>query len=111
MRISERSIAALAKIVTGDTQISPYKSGPVLVRLFNEFGANDSYGQGFPSRWYYAEEKIRAINGTDRLAVLVRSALDPREWLEFDKPREDAVSYLNDYLKFDGFEISPDGDF
>ena len=60
MRISERSISALAKIVTGDSQISPYKSGPVLVRLFNEFGAKDVYGQGFPSRWYYAEEKIRS---------------------------------------------------
>lgn len=41
MKISERSISALAKIVTGDSQISPYRSGPVLVRLFNEFGAND----------------------------------------------------------------------
>ena len=31
MKISERSISALAKIVTGDTQISPYRSGPILV--------------------------------------------------------------------------------
>lgn len=98
MRISERSISALAKIVTGDSQISPYKSGPVLVRLFNEFGANDTYGQGFPSRWYYAEEKIRAINGTAQLPALIRTILDPGEWLEFEKPRDDAVSYLNDYL-------------
>lgn len=111
MRISERSISALAKIVTGDSQISPYKSGPVLVRLFNEFGANDVYGQGFPSRWYYAEEKIRSINGTEHLPALIRAILDPRDWLEFEKPREDAVAYLNDYLKFDGFEITRDGEF
>jgi hypothetical protein len=69
MRISERSISAFAKIVTGDSQISPYKSGPVLVRLFNEFGANDVYGQAFPLRWYYAEDKIRAINGSEHLPV------------------------------------------
>lgn len=111
MKISERSISALAKIVTGDSQISPYKSGPALVRLFNDYGANDVYGQGFPSRWYFAEEKIRSINGTAQLPSLICSVLDPREWLEFEKPREIAVSYLNDYLKFDGYEISPDGEF
>ena len=111
MRISERSVSPLAKIITGDSQISPYKSGPGLVRLFNEFGASDVYGQGFPSRWYFAEEKIRSINGTDQLAGLIRAILDPRDWLEFQKPREEAVSYLNDYLKFDGLEIAKDGDF
>ena len=111
MKVSERSISALGKIVTGDSQISPYKSGPVLVRLFNEFGANDVYGQGFPSRWCYAEEKIWAINGTEQLRALIRTVLDPREWYEFEKPRDAAVSYLNDYLKFDGFEIARDGEF
>src|SRR3990172_1246997 len=100
MKISERSVSALAKIVTGDSQISPYKSGPVLVRLFNELGANDVYGQGFPSRWFYAEEKIRSINSTERLPSLIRAILDPRDWREFEKPREEAVAYLNDYLRF-----------
>ncbi len=111
MKISERSISALAKIVTGDSQISPYKSGPVLVRLFNEFGADDVYGQGFPSRWYYTEEKIRSINGTEHLPALIRTVLDPRDWLKFEKPCQEAVAYLNDYLKFDGFEIVRDGEF
>jgi len=111
MNISERSISALAKIVTGDSLISPYKSGPVLVRLFNEFGANDVYDQGFPSRWYYAEEKIRSINGTAQLSALIRTVFDPREWLEFEKTRDEAISYLNDYLKFDGYKIACDGDF
>lgn len=111
MEISERSISALAKILTGDSQISPYRSGPVLVRLFNELGANDVYGQGFPSRWRFAEEKIRALNGTSHLEALIRVILDPRDWREFDKPREEAVAYLNDYLKFDGFEVAPNGEF
>lgn len=111
MKISERSISALAKIVAGDTGISPYRSGPILVRLFNEFGANDVYGQGFPSRWFYAEQKIRSINGSDNLASLIRETLDPRDWLEYTKPRDEAVAYLNDYLKHDGYEIVKDGEF
>ena len=111
MRLSERSISALAKIVTGDSQISPYKSGPMLVRTFNEFGANDAYGQGFPSRWYYAEEKLRALNDTDNIPKIIRAVLDPREWFEFEQDPSQAVAYLNDYLRFDGYEIVADGDF
>jgi hypothetical protein len=105
VKISERSIAALAKVITGDSHISPYKSGPVLVKLFNEFGADDTYGQGFPSRWQYAENKIRAINGTSLLDSLISNILDQRDWHEFEKPSGEAVDYLNDYLKYDGYEI------
>jgi hypothetical protein len=111
MKVSERTVAAISKVVSGDSQLSPYKSGPMLVRLFNEFGANDSYGQGFPSRWYYTEEKLRALNGSEALAKLLREVLDPRDWLNFEKPRDGAVSYLNEYLKHDGYELACDGDF
>jgi len=89
MKISEPSVSALAKIVTGDSQISPHKSRPVLVRLFCEFGANDVYGQGIRSRWYYAEEKIRSINGTAHLRGLIRAILDPRDWLERGRRERD----------------------
>jgi hypothetical protein len=111
INLSERSVTALAKIITGDTQISPYRSGPVLVRLFNEFGANDVYGPGFPSRWFYTEGKIRSINGTHHLSDLIREILDPRDWIESKKSPEEAVAYLNEYLKFDGYEIIQDGEF
>jgi hypothetical protein len=111
MKISERSISALAKIVTGDESKSPYKSGQMLVRFFNDLGFEDSYGQGFPSRWNYVEIKIRQLNGSDKLGKLVRDIFDPRDWINYEKPREDAVAYLNDYLKHDGFEIVSDGDF
>ena len=109
MKISERSIAALAKVVTGDSSISPYNSGPNLVRIFNEFGANDVYGQGFPSRWFYAEDKLRTLNGSEKLDHLIREVLDPRDWPP-EKPRENAVAFLNDYFKFDGYELVPHGD-
>ena len=50
MKIARNTLAELVKIVTGDTKMSPYRSGPMLVRLFNEFGSNDFYEAGFPSR-------------------------------------------------------------
>lgn len=72
MKLSERTISAIGKIVTGDEGLSPYRSGPKLVRLFNDYGANDVYGQGFPSRWQYAEEKLRTLNGTTAILAHVR---------------------------------------
>ena len=39
------------KIITGDTKMSPYRSGPMLVRLFNEFGWNAFYGPGCAQHW------------------------------------------------------------
>lgn len=111
MKLSARSIQALSKIVTGDEGLSPYRSGPKLVTLFNEFGGNDQYKQGFPSRWQYAENKIHAINGTKQLSALIRSVFDPRDFLDAHKEVEPAMEFLNQRLKYDGFELVKDGDF
>jgi hypothetical protein len=111
MKISERTISAIGEVITGDKGISPYRSGPALVRLFNEFGANDSYGQGFPSRWDYAEKKLREINGTPNLPAILIKILDPREYLNTNHTLKGIADYLNPYLKYDGFELVFDGDF
>ena len=36
---------------------------------------------------------------------------DPRDWRDENKPREQAASYLNDYLKHDGYELAANGEF
>jgi len=51
MKVSERTIKFLGKTLCGDNGILPYKTGPQLVDFFVEFGADDRYGEGFPSRW------------------------------------------------------------
>lgn len=111
MKLSMRSIEALGRIVTGDEGLSPYRSGPRLVRLFNEFGANDSYGNGFPSRWHYAEEKLKMLNGSKALSALIRSVFDPRDFLDAKIQVEPAIDFLNQRFKYDGFELVKDGDF
>ena len=110
MIISRNTLAELVKIVTGDTKMSPYRSGPMLVRLFNEFGSNDFYAPGFPSRWKYAEEKLLPINGTPTLRRLVNTIFDATEWIGKDVKPEVAAEHLNKYLKFDGFELTRDGE-
>lgn len=105
MNLTERTITAIGKIVTGDERLSPYRSGPQLVRLFNDYGANDVYGQGFPSRWQYAEDKIRSLNGTKAIGSLLCQVLDPREFMDSEFKEEDAAQFINARLKYDGYEV------
>ncbi len=120
MKISERTIKRLGEIITGDKALSPYRSGPKLVSFFNDFGTNHAYGQGFPSRWTFAEDCLRQFNDTPALKKIILSALDPRDFMgatvhdkvtQQDKPAcvQDAMTYLNEFLAYDGYEVVPHG--
>lgn len=105
LKISERTLKALGKITTGDEKLSPYRSGPKLVSLFNEFGQNDVYGQGFPSRWTYAETCIRSINGTPALLLFIESIFDPREYLDTEFDIDRALEYFNKFLSYEKHQV------
>jgi hypothetical protein len=120
VKISERTIKPLGKIITGDSGISPYRSGLDLVAFFNEYGTNHQHGAGFPSRWMFAENCIRELNGSPAMNAAILGAIDPRHFASeraFDKisqerkpvPVQAAVAYLNQFLPFDGYEIVPHG--
>ena len=105
MQISERSIKRIGEIITGEAKLSPYRSGPQLITFFNELGGNDVYGQGFPSRWQFAENRIRERNGTPELRKVILSALDPRDFLDKELDIQAAVNHINQFLEYDGYEI------
>ena len=107
MKISHRTIGALKQHVTGDNGLTPYRSGPALVRLFNEYGSDDEYpsGGGFPSRHVYAEEKLKKLNGSPDLARLLEEIFDPLEFEGTEKSFHDAVEALNPLLARDGWKI------
>jgi hypothetical protein len=116
MKISARTVKRLGEIITGDKGLSPYRSGPKLVAFFNELGMNHTYGQGFPSRWSFAEDCIRQFNDTPIMVKIIRSALDPCDYMgatiydqekQQDRPADvqEALTYLNEFLEFDGYEI------
>lgn len=112
MRLSERTIQALGKLVTGDEKLTPYRSGPRLVRFFNALGCNDHYpqGGGFPSRWMFAEEKLRELNDSDAIRAVISQTIDPQAFLDFDGDLLAAIDYLNKYLRFDGYQVVLDSD-
>lgn len=109
-KLSERTVEALGKVITGATgPVS--RSGPQLVSFFNHFGSNDQYawGGGFPSRWRYAEEKLREFNGSPVMAKIIAEAVDPRAFHGTEISEQKTVEELNVFLEYDGFRLYKQG--
>ena len=107
MKISPKSISPLARFITGDIEQTPYLTGIKLVELFNEHGSDDvyKYGEGtFPSRWMYVEQKLETINGSDNLKAVLEDLIDDRFYIGKEEDLDAAVKYLNDIIKFDGYQ-------
>lgn len=115
MHISPLTLQHVAKMVSGDTKPWPYRSGPLLIRFFNNFGFADEYGQGFPTRYIYAENKLNELNGTPAIANVFTSLLDRRNWLNdrtgmVESPDHDAcLEMLNGLLSFDNLKAVKQG--
>jgi hypothetical protein len=76
LTLPEKLIDQLVGVITGNSRKSPYRSGPELVDFFNQFGANDLYGSGFPSRHVYCRDKLSQFNGTETMERIVCLAFD-----------------------------------
>jgi hypothetical protein len=111
MNLSEFTIEFLGSAIAGDVDGFPYRSGPQLVKFFNQFGARDVYpsGGGFPTRRIYAQDKLREINGSPVIKEVLSKALDPREFSKVNLDVENAVQNINSNIKFDGYEVVADG--
>ena len=103
-KLSMRTIEHLAKLVTGDNALAPYRGGPALVTFFNRHGSNEVYGPGFPSRWRFAQDQLVAHNGTPAILAILEDIFDP---LHFDKELDvhAAVADVNAYLQRDQLEV------
>lgn len=111
MKITERTIKFLGKTLCGDNGLLPRKSGPNLVDFFVNFGSNDIYGEGFPSRWIYTENKVREYNDSLTLKRIIEDSVDPRDLMESKIDPLETIRQINEYLKFDGYELKKIGEF
>ncbi|MDA3875607.1 MAG: hypothetical protein PF483_00805 [Halothiobacillus sp.] len=84
---------------------SEYRSGPKLVQFFNELGFNDSYGQGFPSRWIFTDERLAKINGTPALDQCIRNTFAPVNFVGRIQELDLLIKEFNQYLAFDQRKI------
>ncbi|MDZ5843363.1 hypothetical protein U4I66_16075 [Stenotrophomonas maltophilia] len=86
-----------------------YRSGPQLVRFFNALGFQDSYGQGFPSRWFYTDERLSSLNGTPKLDLCLKETFAPVNFIGRISELDSLLSEFNQYLSFDKWRIAREG--
>lgn len=113
--LSQDTLRKISEFFNGDNpDLMPYKSGPRLVEFFNSnFGFKDSYGQGFPSRWYYTMDKLIELTNRKKLDDFFNLILSKRYLMvDMDVSDVDAVvladrilTALNNYVKRDGFVL------
>jgi len=109
MKVSEFTIKHLSKIINGDCGYTPYLTGSTLVELFNRYGFRDTYGQGFPSRWLYVEEKIKKLNRSIKLAKVIEEIVDPRSYYDTEFKVAEAVEKINKIILHDGYLLIEKG--
>lgn len=106
MILSPKSLERLRLLINEETE---YRSGPQLVSFFNHLGFKDSYGQGFPSRWMFTDEKLAKLNGTPELDSCIRNALNPANFIGLIDELDGHITEFNKYLTFDKWKVVREG--
>ena len=106
MILTPKSIEKLRLLINEETE---YRSGPQLVQFFNALGFNDSYGQGFPSRWMFTDEKLKAINGSPELDKCIRTVLSPANFIGRISELDKHIAGFNKYIAFDKWKVTRNG--
>jgi hypothetical protein len=106
MILIPKSLEKLRLLINEETG---YRSGPQLVQFFNALGFNDSYGQGFPSRWMFTDEKLKAINGSPELDKCIRNVLSPANFIGRISELDKHIAEFNKYIAFDKWKVTRSG--
>lgn len=102
MILSNKTLEKLRILINEDTE---RRSGPALVSFFNTLGFNDTYGQGFPSRWIYTDEKLAKINGTPELDKCIKKVFAPVNFIGRFPQLDEFLKDFNQYIAFDSWKV------
>jgi hypothetical protein len=102
MNLNTKSLEKLRELINEEIE---YRSGSKIVSFFNEFGFNDSYGQGFPSRWFFTDEKLKQINNSLKLKECILKLFNPINFIGKNDKLKKFISEFNQYLQFDDLMI------
>ena len=109
MLLGKKTLEELRKIINGDNT-PDYRGGPKLVSFFNELGFNDVYGQGFPSRWEYTDDKLQKLNGKPELDKCIRMAFAVVDYIGRIEYLDKLIDNFNQYLAFDKWKVIRNND-
>lgn len=102
MLLQRQTLEKLRILINEETT---YRSGPALVAFFNRLGFNEQYGQRFPSRWKYTDDKLDFINGKPELDQCIRNLFAPIDYIGKFQELDNYINTFNQYLAFDGWKI------
>jgi hypothetical protein len=102
MELSQKTLEKLRILINEETE---YRSGPKLISFFNELGFNDEYGQGFPSRWMFTDEKLSILNGTADLDKCIKKLFAPVNYIGRFEELDGFIKEFNQYLAFDKWQV------
>lgn len=105
MLLSQKTLECLRDMINERTE---YRSGPKLVQFFRQLGFNDSYGQGFPSRWVYTDERLAKLNGSPSLDECIKRAFAPINFVGRIQELDECLKEFNKYLAFDKWRVIRD---
>lgn len=106
MKLSQQTIKQLVDLIDYKTG---YRTGPQLVAFFNNYGFNDSYGPGFPSRGAYTESRLKALNGRSELDRCIKDLFAPINFVDRFPDLEKLIAEFNQFLSFDGWKVVRQG--
>lgn len=111
MRLSPKTLEKLRELIN---EITQYRSGPKIIEFFSTFDyvdvyGNDylrKYGQGFPSRWIYTDQRLSQINNSPKMVACIKNLFTPIDYMDNLKRLDDLITEFNKYLQFDRYQIS-----
>ncbi|ULQ46240.1 hypothetical protein JN531_014180 [Flagellatimonas centrodinii] len=106
MILNPKTLENLRELINERTE---YRSGPKLVQFFNRLGFRDAYGQGFPSRWAFTDERLGKINGTPALDDCIKAVFSPANFIGRIAELDAHIQEFNQYLAFDKWRVVRDG--
>ena len=107
MNLNEYSIEIISKMITGDMEGFPYRSKNDLHRFFENLWNEDNHVvDNVSSRFVYTVFCVENLK--DSRKEIIKKLLHPKRFSDNGHSIEDAVMLLNEYLRYDGYEVVPD---
>jgi hypothetical protein len=106
MVLSKKTVEKLRELINEETE---NRSGSKLVSFFNQLGFKDVYGQGFPSRWKYTDDRLEKINGTPELDKCIKMVFAPINFIGNYDVLDNHINSFNEYLAFDDWKVIRSG--
>lgn len=108
MKVGEPTIRAVARLMAGESGLSPKRNKLRVIEFLNGCGA-DLPGRelldGSPFPEFYSESKLREFNGTATIGAVITGCVNPAEYTGTAFDHASAVTHLNEHLAHDGLEL------